>query len=151
MPRLCVSTAALNHQATGMNPTVCQGQGLPQGQAPRPCLPLPPLPFPAPASPSPLASLGGSPLTSQVLGATDNFLLWGLVHVDLGTDTLPNSTSPTQPFSWLICAHYLLSHTDISSRELQGPWAVPPALQEGSSFVVLLLLVSVFLFKTLLG
>ena len=28
-PRLCVSTPALNHQTTGMNPTACQARGLP--------------------------------------------------------------------------------------------------------------------------
>ena len=81
-----------------MNPTVRQARGLPAtlGQASRPCFLLPPFPFPTPASPSPPASLGGSPLTSQVLGASDNFPLRGLMHVDLGTGTLPPSTSPTQ-------------------------------------------------------
>lgn len=77
-----------------MNLTVRQAWGLPAtlGQAPRPCLFLPPFPFLPPASPpSPPASLGGSPLTSQVLGASDNFPL--RVHVNLGTGTLPHSLS----------------------------------------------------------
>lgn len=145
LPQLSITRQQVwSHCAPGM------GASCHLDQAPGPAS-LPPFPFLPPAStPSPPASLVVSPLTSQVLGASDNFPL--RVHVNLGTGT----SSQLRPFTWLItCPTPIFS---VSATVTFPPGTskafeqYPQLCKKDSPLQFSFYLLSpYFLFKTLLG